>query len=95
MSTDQSGPLLPPDHPLMAAMTTRPPGFPEPTFPPPLPVRDRILNVVSDLVGDFMYYDRKESEHLPVGAIEQAIADGVITVDEIVAKFREGVSADA
>lgn len=51
-------------------------------------VKDLILNTVDDLAGKFMYYDRKEDEELPRGAIEQAIADGVITIDEIVDRFK-------
>jgi hypothetical protein len=50
-----------------------------------------ILNVVSDLATDLMYYDRKEDDTLPVGSIEKAIEDGIITVDEIVAAFRAGI----
>ncbi len=50
-----------------------------------------ILDFVSDMVADFLYYDRKECEQLPLGAIEEAIDSGVITVDEIVAKFRTEV----
>lgn len=50
--------------------------------------RDVILATLSDLIADFLYYDRKEDEELPRGAIEEAIAAGEITVDEIVAAFR-------
>ena len=46
-----------------------------------------ILDSVSDLVSDFLYYDRKEDEELPVDKIEELIKDGVITVDEIIDKF--------
>ena len=51
--------------------------------------KDVILGVVGDLVSDFMYYDRKEDEDLPRGAIEKALTIGVLTVDEIVETFRE------
>lgn len=43
--------------------------------------------VVSDLVSDFMYYDRKECEELPRGEIERLIEVGAVTVDEIVGMF--------
>jgi len=46
-----------------------------------------ILDSVSDLVSDFLYYDRKEDEELPVDKIEELVKDGVITVDEIIDKF--------
>lgn len=50
--------------------------------------RKIIFDLIQDLVSDFLYYDRKEDEELPVGAIQSAIADGLVTVDEIVDKFR-------
>ncbi len=49
---------------------------------------EMILMTVSDLVGAFLYYDRKEDEELPRGVIEAAICQGVVTVDEIVDRFR-------
>lgn len=52
-------------------------------------MREKILGHVGDLVSDFLYYDRKECEDLPLGAIERAVKDGVITKEEIVAKFAE------
>lgn len=54
--------------------------------------KEYILATVSDLVSDLMYYDRKEDEELPRGAIEEAIANYDITLDEIVEKFREDIS---
>lgn len=50
--------------------------------------KQKILNTVNDLAGKFLYYDRKEDDELPVGAIEKDIKAGKITVDEIVAEFR-------
>ena len=50
-----------------------------------------ILDTVSDLVANFMYYDRKEDEDLPREQIEEAIASGEITVEEIVAKFEKEI----
>lgn len=58
------------------------------------PTRSRralIFATVSDLVSDFLYYDRKEDEALPRGAIEDAVAAGEIAVDEIVEAFRSGL----
>ena len=51
--------------------------------------REHILDCADDLAGAFMYYDRKEDKDLPRGAIEEAIAAGEITVDEIVAQFKK------
>ena len=50
-----------------------------------------ILDTASDLMANFLYYDRKEDEDLPIGVIEQTIRDGEITVDEIVSIFRQGI----
>lgn len=52
-------------------------------------IRAEIFNHVSDMILDFLVYDRREDEDLPRGAIEAAIEDGTITVDEIVNNFRE------
>jgi hypothetical protein len=57
--------------------------------------KEVILGVVGDLVADLMYYDRKEDECLPRGAIEQAIEVGAITVDEIIEKFAEEMRSNS
>jgi len=51
-------------------------------------MRDKILNTVDDLVGGFLYYDRKEDEDLPRGAIENAIDNKEISINEIAAFFK-------
>ncbi len=51
--------------------------------------KELIFNAVDDLVSDFLYYDRKEDEDLPLETIEKAIRSGEITTKEIVEKFRE------
>jgi hypothetical protein len=51
--------------------------------------RELIFNTLEDLVSNFLYYDRKEDEDLPKGAIEKAIKDGEITVAEIVVEFEK------
>jgi hypothetical protein len=48
-----------------------------------LRTRSVILDTIQDLVADFLYYDRQEDQYLPVGAIEQALGTGVITLDEV------------
>ena len=50
--------------------------------------KEIILANVEDMVTDFLYYDRKGDEDLPRGEIEEAIAKGEITVEEIVELFR-------
>ena len=49
--------------------------------------RDIIIGTISDLVADLLYYDRKEDGQLPRGAIQQAVRDGDISEDSIIAQF--------
>ncbi len=51
--------------------------------------RQHIEDNVSDMVVKFLYYDRKEDQDLPRGAIEQAIRNGEISVQDIVTQFAE------
>ena len=46
-------------------------------------------DTISDLVADFLYYDRKEDEDLPRGEIEKAIKAEEITAHWIVLRFRQ------
>lgn len=52
-------------------------------------MKDTILNAVDDLVSDFLYYDRKEDDDLPRGAIQAAIENKEISVEEIVEFFKK------
>lgn len=52
-------------------------------------VRENILNTVSDLCANFLYYDRKEDEELSADDLIQAVENGVITIEEIVQQFEE------
>lgn len=56
-------------------------------------MKNKILNTVEDLVSKFLYYDRKEDDDLPNGAIETAIERGEITIDEIVEQFRKSLNS--
>lgn len=49
--------------------------------------RELILDTVDDLVARFVYYDRKEDESLPVGAIEEALANDEILVSDMIDHF--------
>lgn len=53
--------------------------------------REYIESTIDDLVGSFLYYDRKEDEELPRGEIEEAVKAGEITSEEIVKRFRKGI----
>ena len=52
-------------------------------------MKELILGYVADLVSNFLYYDRKGDEDLPLDAIQETIVNGEITIEEIVAKFKE------
>ena len=51
-----------------------------------------ILDKVSDLVSDFLYYDRKEDSVLSIDDLKNAIKTNVITIDKIVEEFRKYIS---
>jgi len=50
-----------------------------------------ILNVVQDLCSNFLHYDRKGDEDLSSEQLKEAVKDGTITIDEIVAEFRKNL----
>lgn len=51
--------------------------------------KEKVLCHVETLSAKFLYYDRKEDDDLPPGAIEKMVASGEVTIDEIVAEFRK------
>ncbi len=51
--------------------------------------REIVKDTISDLVGNFLYYDRGEDEELPRGEIEEAVEKKEITIQEIVEQFDE------
>jgi hypothetical protein len=51
--------------------------------------RQHIAATIMDLVSNFVYYDRKEDEELPRGALEEAVKAGEVTVDEMIELFAE------
>ena len=57
--------------------------------------REKILATLRDCVTDLLYYDRREDSALPVGAIEEAINNGEISVEDIIgcleAELRNGL----
>ena len=56
-------------------------------------MKQTILDTIEDLCSDFTYYDRKEDEQLSMEQLNQAVASGEITIDEMVEKFRAGLTA--
>lgn len=53
---------------------------------------ETIENTVEDMVSNFLYYDRKEDENLPMGAIQKAVKDGLITKEQIIKKFADSLN---
>jgi len=51
--------------------------------------KEKVLNIVSDLVLDFVVYDRKNDEDLSSDDLENFIKTGVVTEEEIVDMFRK------
>jgi hypothetical protein len=49
--------------------------------------RDVILRKTRHILDMFLYYDRKEDDELPVDAIQEAVKQGEITIEEIVEAF--------
>lgn len=47
-----------------------------------------VLDTVEDLVTDFLHYDRKGDESLQPGQIDEAVAKGEVSIDDIVNHFR-------
>lgn len=52
-------------------------------------MKQAIIDTISDLCSDFLYYDRKEDEDLSMEQLNKAVADGEITIEEMVAEFRK------
>lgn len=48
-----------------------------------------IIDTISDLCMDFLFYDRKNDEDLSFDEMEMTVIVGEITVDEMVAEFRK------
>jgi hypothetical protein len=48
-----------------------------------------ILDTISDLCSDFLYYDRKEDKELSSKQLIEAVKAGDISIDEMVAEFRK------
>lgn len=60
--------------------------------------REEILGHITDLVLDFLCYDRKEDEDLPMGEIEAAVRAEEISVREMAEAFfselSQGIAAE-
>ena len=52
-------------------------------------VKKLAVDIIEDVVANYLFYDRKEDEDLPQGEIEKLIESGELTIDELVEKFME------
>lgn len=48
---------------------------------------DNIKDTLDDLILSFLYYDRKEDDSLPRGAIEEAINNGEVSIAQLCSQF--------
>jgi hypothetical protein len=55
-------------------------------------VNESIRNIIDDLAVDFVYYDRKDDEVIPVAELNRLIISGELTVDDVVDQFRAALS---
>lgn len=53
------------------------------------PIKQIILDKISDLCSDFLYYDRKNDADLSIEQLNEAVDNGIITIDEMVNEFRK------
>ena len=58
-----------------------------------MPLREVILAEAHDSGLGFVVYDRKEDEELSQDQLLGALADGLVTVDEIAAAFADAIRA--
>lgn len=56
--------------------------------------RETLAATISDLVKDLLVYDRREDEQLPEGRIEDMIARGEVTIEQMVDCFRRGLEEE-
>lgn len=54
-------------------------------------MKQHILNTISDLCSNFLYYDRKECENLTKEQLYEAVKNNEITIDEMVDEFRKNL----
>ncbi len=48
---------------------------------------EELKNTLLDMVADLLFYDRKEDDLLPIGAIEEMVDFGKVSVEDMVYLF--------
>jgi hypothetical protein len=56
-------------------------------------IYQRIRDILSDLVGDLVYYDRKEDEDLSHDQLQAIVKSGAVTVEEMLEYFGQELRA--
>lgn len=51
-----------------------------------------ILDTISDLCSNFLYYDRKEDESLSIEQLKSAVKNGEVTIKEMVEEFEKNLN---
>lgn len=54
-------------------------------------MKQKILDTLSDTISNFLYYDRKEDDDLPVWEIEKSIKSWIISEDDLINLFKENL----
>lgn len=54
-------------------------------------MKELILDKITDLCSNFLYYDRKEDEELSAKQLIESVKSGDITIDEMVNEFRKNL----
>ncbi len=51
--------------------------------------RELLQATIDDSVSNLLYYNRKEDDELPLGAIEELVSKGEVTITEMIEWFAE------
>jgi hypothetical protein len=51
--------------------------------------RELVLDAVGEAFNEFIFYYRKLDKELPADRLRRLVREGVVTKDEIVARFRQ------
>lgn len=54
-------------------------------------MKQKILDIIDDLVGSFVYYDRKQDSTISMDQLNDVVESGEITIDDMVNQFRKGL----
>lgn len=55
-------------------------------------VKDNIADLIEDMVSDLLYYDRRNDEDFPENYIQDAVAAGNISIEDMVEAFKKSLT---